>query len=283
MNITVAKFGGSSLKDNKSLFIAASAIKQLVKSGKNVVVVVSARGKTTDSLIKSAEEVCGSDNIPKKELDNLLATGEQMSAALFAMALNKISVKSVSLTGEKAGIITNSEHNNASICEIKTKRIEDLLLDGYTVVVAGFQGADLNGNITTLGRGGSDTTAAALSVALNAESCLIYTDLNGIYTADPRKIQSSKKYDSVSFHEMEEFSRLGAKVLSFGSAEIAAKNKVKMYVLSPSEQDNKTLLCEQTLPRYSDITGVTIKSTSDESIISAVCADSEKTPYYLNK
>ena len=144
MSITVAKFGGSSLKDNECLFKAAAAIKNEVDHNKKVVVVVSARGKTTDFLIKSAKEICPSYSIPPRELDSLLATGEQMSAAMFALALRELSVNAVSLTGEKAGILTNSNSGSAEILNIDTTRITDLLNQGFVVVVAGFQGADIN-------------------------------------------------------------------------------------------------------------------------------------------
>lgn len=283
MPITVAKFGGSSLKDNECIFRAAAAIKSEVYKGKRVVVVVSARGKTTDSLIDSAKEICASDSIPLHEMDKLLSTGETASAALFAMALLELSVKSVSLTGEKAGILTDSNFGNADIINIDTRKILELLNEGYVVVVAGFQGADENGNTTTLGRGGSDTTAAALANALKADECLIYTDVNGVYTADPRTIISSKKYDSVSFDTMVEFSRLGAKVLSFNSAKIAAENNINLYVLSPADHNNKTRISDETLPKYSDIVGVTLQEANSRGIVSAVCSDNNKTEYYLHR
>lgn len=283
MSITVAKFGGSSLKDNECLFKAAAAIKNEVDHNKKVVVVVSARGKTTDFLIKSAKEICPSYSIPPRELDSLLATGEQMSAAMFALALRELSVNAVSLTGEKAGILTNSNSGSAEILNIDTTRITDLLNQGFVVVVAGFQGADKNGKITTLGRGGSDTTAAALAVKLSAGECLIYTDVNGIYTADPRVIEKAKKYDSVSFDIMVEFAGLGARVLSHDSTKIAAENKLNLFVLSPLGRDSKTKLSEQTLPRYSDIVGVTLKTANSRSVISAVCAESGKAEYYANR
>lgn len=224
--IIVQKYGGSSVADNEKLMNVASKIKKCVEAGNKVVVVVSAQGKTTDTLINKAYSI--NKVISDREMDVLLATGEQQSIALLVMTLNKIGIPAISLTGEQAGIFTVNGHLNARIDEIRPYRIFYELDKGNVVVVAGFQGVDDMGDITTLGRGGSDTTAVALAHALEAERCDIYSDVTGIYTADPRIVENAIKLDSIDYDVMLELASLGAKVLNNRAVELAKKYKVKL-------------------------------------------------------
>ncbi len=262
MAICVAKFGGSSLADKEKLFIAASEIQKEYLSGNSVAVVVSARGGTTDRLIKDAVEIYGSDSLPAEELDKVLSTGELLSAALMSIALNKLGIPSISLSGATAGIITDSNFGNAKVIDVKTSTLNHYLDKGFVVVVAGFQGADAYGRVTTLGRGGSDNSAVILASALKAQKCLIYTDVDGVYTADPRKINTAKKYDSLSYKDMLEYSRLGAKVLSRGSVELAIKNNVPLTVLKPLSTSCGTIIGTNNYPKYSEIVGITASNAT---------------------
>ena len=208
----VLKFGGSSVADNIKLNVVAEKIISLKKNeAENIAVVVSAQGKTTDRLIKEAQELSA---VPEeRELDMLLSTGEQVTISKLSILLNRKGCKTVSLTGWQAGIETNVVHGSAKIKEIYTKRIEEEFKKGNVVIVAGFQGIDKNGDITTLGRGGSDTTAVALQAALNADKCYIFSDVDGIYSADPNMVTIAKRLDEISFDEMQEIADAGAKVL----------------------------------------------------------------------
>lgn len=232
----VLKFGGSSVADAACIQrISSIAIEESKKH--NVIVVVSAMGKTTDSLISLAGTVC---KRPKgRELDMLLATGELVSIALTAMCIQELGQKAVSLTGGQAGFITESHHNRARIAEIKTERILKHLTNGEIVIVAGFQGITENGEVTTLGRGGSDTSAVALAAALNAVRCDIYTDVDGVYTTDPRIVPIARKLDYISYEEMVELASLGAKVLHPRSVELAKKYNVDLRVRSSFNKSNR--------------------------------------------
>lgn len=211
MNTVILKFGGSSVADNIKLNVVAEKVISLKKEAKNVVVVVSAQGKTTNQLIKEAQELSA---IPEeREMDMLLATGEQITAAKLSILLNRKGYPAISLTGWQAGIKTNTIHTSAKIEQIYTKRIEEELKKEKIVVVAGFQGLDEKQDITTLGRGGSDTTAVAMQVALKADKCYIFSDVDGIYSADPNMITMAKRLDEISFDEMQEIADSGAKVL----------------------------------------------------------------------
>lgn len=202
MDTVILKFGGTSVADNIKLNVVANKVIELKKEAKNVVVVVSAQGKTTNQLIREAQELSA---IPKeREMDMLLSTGEQITASKLSILLNRKGYKAISLTGWQAGIKTNSIHTSAKIEEIDTKRLETELQKGNIIVVAGFQGLDKNQDITTLGRGGSDTTAVALQVALKADKCYIFSDVDGIYSADPNMITMAKRLDEISFDEMQE-------------------------------------------------------------------------------
>lgn len=224
MDTIVIKFGGSSVADNEKLQTVASKTIKLYEEENNIVVVVSAQGKTTDKLIREAEEL--SLKPTEREMDALLSTGEQISASKLAILLNYLGYKAISLTGWQAGIHTNEENQNAKIEYINSQRIEKELQEGKIVVVAGFQGIDENNNITTLGRGGSDTTAVALAVALQAKQCYIYSDVDGIYTADPNKVEQAKKLKNISYEEMHALSSEGAKVLHDRCVEMAERNNV---------------------------------------------------------
>lgn len=202
MNTVILKFGGTSVADNIKLNIVAEKVIQLKKEAQNVVVVVSAQGKFTNELIKQAQELSA---IPEeREMDMLLSTGEQITASKLSILLNRKGHPTISLTGWQAGIRTNSIHTSAKIEQINIKRIEEELKKGCIVVVTGFQGLDEKEDITTLGRGGSDTTAVALQVALKADKCYIFSDVDGIYSADPNMITMAKKLDEISFDEMQE-------------------------------------------------------------------------------
>ena len=211
MGIIVQKFGGSSVANKENLKIVAQKIIKEKKEGNKVVVVVSAQGKTTDKLILEEKEL--STNAPPREHDVLVSVGEQITIAKLSILLQELGHKAISLTGWQIPIITTSEYSNSKIKYINNKTIEEKLEDGNIVVVAGFQGIDENGNITTLGRGGSDTTAVALAASLNAERCDIYTDVDGVYSTDPRITESAKKIENIEYSEMLELASLGAKVL----------------------------------------------------------------------
>lgn len=232
MDTIVLKFGGSSVADNDKLKLVANKIIQLKKEEHNVVVVVSAQGKTTDKLIAEAKEL--SENTEDREMDVLLSSGEQMSTAKLSILLNELGHKAISLTGWQAGIYTNNTNQNAIIEKIDTTRIKKELADGKIVIIAGFQGINEKMDITTLGRGGSDTTAVAIAVALNAKKCEIYTDVDGVYSSDPRSIFKAKKIEEISYEEMLELASLGAKVLHNRCVELRKKipnsNSSKIHI-----------------------------------------------------
>ncbi|MBO5476413.1 MAG: aspartate kinase [Clostridia bacterium] len=229
MNITVQKYGGSSVENKEKLEIICNKIINEKNKENNLVIVVSAQGKTTNELISKAEEYTDNNlNLPKKDLDFLLSTGEMQTASLLSLMLNTKGHKCVCLTGAQAGIITNSEFGNAKIIDIVTSNILSFLEDDYIVIVTGFQGIDTLGNITTLGRGGSDLSAVALAAALNAQKCEIFSDIDGIYSADPKVIPNSKLLDEISFDEMLEASSAGAKVLHNRSVNLAKKYNIKI-------------------------------------------------------
>lgn len=227
MRIVVHKYGGSSVADVDKLRAVASRVIRAKEAGFHVVVVVSAMGKTTDQLIARAKEVA--DSPSRRELDMLLSCGERISAALLAMALEELGHPAVSLSGSQAGIITNDRHSGARILEIRPFRVQDELDRDRIVIVAGFQGVSYKREITTLGRGGSDTTAVALAGALGAEYCEICSDVDGIYTADPRIVSAAEFVAAISHEEMLELASHGAKVLHAESVEFARKTQVALY------------------------------------------------------
>lgn len=234
--IVVLKFGGSSLKDDFCFQKVISIISDKISEGYKVVAVVSARGKTTEALLKDAEIYAPEGN--PREIDMLLTSGERASAALVAMALSSKGIPSISLTGSQSGIITDDNHTNARIIEIRPERVVSALNDGFTVIVGGFQGVSFKKEITTLGRGGSDTTAVALAAALNAEKCEIFSDVDGVYSADPAMVQTAYKIDELSYQEMQELSEAGAQVLHSRAVEFAKSKGISIHCKSTFDPEN---------------------------------------------
>ena len=230
MGLIVQKFGGTSVADANRIRRVAEIITDTYKKGNKVIAVVSAQGDTTDDLIDMASRI--NPQASNREMDMLLSTGEQISASLCAMAIEALGYPVISLTGWQAGVITNTVSRNARIKRVDTERIEAELNRNRIVIVTGFQGINRNGDITTLGRGGSDTSAVALAAALDAELCQIYTDVDGVYTADPRLVKDARKLDEVTYSEMLELASLGAQVLHNRSVEMARKYNVNLEVLS---------------------------------------------------
>ena len=250
MALLIKKFGGTSVEDITKIKAIAQSIIQSKEAGNDIVVVVSAMGHSTDHLNKLAESI--SKNPNSRELDMLLSTGEQVTMALLSMSLNEYGIPAISLTGSQVGIVTESIHGKARILDIKTERIQNYINQGYVVVVAGFQGSTLSHTgsmeITTLGRGGSDTSAVALSTALGAETCEIYTDVPGVLTTDPRIVPSAKLLDIISCEEMLELASVGASVLHPRAVEIARNYGIKLYVKSSQTLSNGTLLHSKIKP-----------------------------------
>src|SRR5437763_1943559 len=256
MALIVQKYGGTSVGNPERIKNVAARVAKYRAKGEQIVVVVSAMSGVTDSLIKLAKEIMPLPN--DREMDMLLATGEQTTIALTAIALHAIGVPAVSLTGAQAGIVTDGVHTKAKIQNITPKRIHELLNEGKVVIVAGFQGQTLEGQITTLGRGGSDLTAIALAAALQAELCQIYTDVDGVYTADPRIVPSAKKLEEISYDEMLELASLGAKVMQSRSVEFAKKFGVVFEVRSSLNENPGTLVKEET----KSMEGVVVRGVS---------------------
>ena len=230
MALIVQKFGGSSVANTERILNVARIITETYQKGNDVVVVLSAQGDTTDDLIAKAKEI--NPKASKREMDMLLSTGEQISVALCAMAIEAMGFQAVSLTGWQAGVLTDSNYSAARIKRIRAERIQKELDKKKIVLVTGFQGINKYDDVTTLGRGGSDTSAVALAAALHADLCQIYTDVDGVYTADPRHVAGAKKLDEITFDEMLELASLGAQVLHNRSVEMAKRYNVNMEVLS---------------------------------------------------
>ena len=259
MALIVQKFGGSSVKDRDRIFNVARIVANTHNAGNDVVVVVSAQGDTTDDLITKAAEI--THNPSAREMDMLLAAGEEISIALLAMALNELGCHATSLTGWQAGFRTDRAYTKARITKLETERISSELERNRVVVVAGFQGLNKLDDITTLGRGGSDTSAVAIAAALHADRCQIFTDVEGVYTADPRKVRNTRKLDEITFDEMLELASLGAQVLNNRSVELAKKFRVDLEVLSSLERKPGTKVKEVTKVEKTTIAGVA-KDTS---------------------
>src|SRR5262249_26663131 len=240
MALQVHKYGGSSGADAEKIRGVARRVVETVKAGHRVVVVVSAMGKTTDGLIRLAHEITSSPS--EREMDRLLATGEQVSIALLAMAIEALGHPARSFTGDQAGVGTDGAHTRARIVGLDPARVRRALDDGQVAIVAGFQGVSGEDAVTTLGRGGSDLTAVALAAALPADVCEIYTDVDGVYTADPNIVPDARKLDRVSYDEMLEMASLGAKVLQSRSVEFAKKYGVPVHVRSSFKADPGTLV-----------------------------------------
>jgi aspartate kinase len=263
----VMKFGGTSVADAERIKRAAKRIVAQRESGKRVVAVLSARGKTTDELIAMAEEV--SPDPDRREMDMLLSTGERISCALCAMAINDLGHRAISLTGSQAGIVTDTSHTKARILDVRADRIREALNEDRIVLVAGFQGVSTSRDVTTLGRGGSDTTAVAVAAAVGAEVCEIYTDVAGVFTADPRIVPDARKLPQVSFEEMLEMSSSGAGVLQLRSVEYARTHGVRIHCRSSFDPGPGTfVLGEDETMEHPLITAVT--HSTDEARITLV-------------
>ncbi len=254
MSLIVQKFGGSSVKDAERIFNVADIVTGAYKAGNDVVVVVSAQGDTTDDMIEKANEI--NPNASKREMDQLLTAGEQMSASLLAMAIEKLGYPVVSLLGWQAGFLTTSNYGNARIRRVNPERIRKELDKKNVVVVTGFQGVNRFDDMTTLGRGGSDTSAVAIACAMHADRCQIFTDVDGVYTADPRKIPGAKKLDVISYDEMLELATLGAQVLHNRSVELAKKYNLELEVLSSYTRKPGTIVKEDAKVEKMLISGV---------------------------
>ncbi len=240
--IIVQKYGGSSVANIGQVKKVAEKIVERAKEGSRVVVVVSAMGKTTDELIKMAGKITSSPN--ERELDMLISTGEQVSIALLTMAIHSLGWEAISFTGMQAGIVTNAVHTRAKVTAVNHKKIKSALEKGKIIIVAGFQGIDADGDITTLGRGGSDTTAIALAAQLEADGCEIYTDVGGVYTADPRIVRTARRIPVISYDEMAEMASLGARVMHYRAIDLARNYNVKIIVKSSFIAGEGTLIKE---------------------------------------
>jgi aspartate kinase len=261
MALVVQKYGGTSVGDAERIRAVADHVARTRADGNEVVVVVSAMGKFTDDLVRLADEV--SPTRPPRELDMLLTAGERISMALVCMALAARDVESASFTGSQAGIITDTDHTRAKILEIRPDRIREALDAGLVPVVAGFQGVSTDKNITTLGRGGSDVTAVALAAALKADVCEIYTDVTGVFSADPRVVPKARRIAKVSFDEMLEISATGGRVMMLRSVELARRHGVPIHVRSSFTWEPGTWIVEEDL-------------TMEEAVVSAITDDTSE-------
>ncbi len=264
MALIVQKFGGSSVRDTERIFNVARIVANTHNAGNDVVVVVSAQGDTTDDLLEKAAEITHDPSA--REMDMLLASGEQISIALLAMALNQIGCHATSLTGWQAGFRTDRAYSKARITRLDKERISSELERNRVVVVAGFQGLNKLDDITTLGRGGSDTSAVAVAAALHADRCQIFTDVEGVYTADPRKVPSAMKLGEITFDEMLELASLGAQVLNNRSVELAKKYNVELEVLSSLNPVPGTIVKEAT----SDMEGMLVKGVAKDADVAVI-------------
>ncbi|MBQ4571900.1 MAG: aspartate kinase [Clostridia bacterium] len=255
MGLIVQKFGGSSVRDAERVMNVAQIVTDTYRAGNDVVVVVSAQGDTTDDLIEKAYEINSKPS--KREMDMLMASGEQISIALLAMAIEKLGCPAVSLLGWQAGFNTSSAYGTARIKNVKADRLRSEIDRHNIVVVAGFQGINKYDDLTTLGRGGSDTSAVAIAAALRADRCQIFTDVEGVYTADPRKVENAKKLQEITYDEMLELATLGAQVLNNRSVEMAKKYNVELEVLSSLKRVPGTIVKEVTKMEKMLIRGVT--------------------------
>lgn len=242
MALIVQKFGGSSVANAERVMNVAGIVTDTYRAGNDVIVVVSAQGDTTDDLIEKAAEI--NPKASKREMDMLLSAGEQMSIALLAMAIEKLGCPVVSLLGWQAGFSTSSSYGSARIKKVDTERLRREIGDHKIVIVAGFQGLNKYDDITTLGRGGSDTSAVAIAASMHADKCQIYTDVEGVYTADPRKVSNAQKLDEITYDEMLELATLGAQVLNNRSVEMAKKYSVELEVLSSLVRKKGTIVKE---------------------------------------
>jgi aspartate kinase len=258
MALVVQKFGGTSVGDTERMRAVADHIARTRRHGDDVVVVVSAMGRNTDDLLRLAGEV--SDVQPPRELDMLLTSGERVSMSLLCMALAACGVEGVSFTGSQAGIVTDTDHTRAKILEVRAERLREALAKGQVPVVAGFQGVSTDRDVTTLGRGGSDVTAVALAAALGADACEIYTDVSGVFSADPRIVPQARRLPKVSFEEMLEISACGGRVLMLRSVEFARNHHVPLHVRSSFTWEPGTWVTEE-------------DTTMEQAVVTAVAHD----------
>ena len=263
-DIIVLKFGGSSVSNNENLKTVANKIIDFKNNNQNIVVILSAQGKTTDKLIHEAYEL--TEEVNKRELDALVSCGEQMSSAKLSILLNSLGFPAVSLTGWQAGIYTNNTNQDALIETINTERIYSELESGNIVIITGFQGINENLDITTFGRGGSDTTAVAVAAALKAKNCYIFSDVDGIYSSDPNKVQGTKKLTKLSYDEMLQLSNEGAKVLHNRCIEIGAKYNIPIITKSTFNDNYGTVISDQKIEK-NEIKSIIKKDVSRISII----------------
>ena len=263
METIVLKFGGSSLSNNENLKVVANKIINLYNKENDIVVIVSAQGKTTDKLLEEAKEL--SESPSPRELDMLLSTGEQVSASKLSILLTEMGYRSISLTGWQAGILTDNTNKNAVINNINTSRIKKELYKHKIVIITGFQGINKNNDITTLGRGGSDTSAVAIAAALDAKNCYIFSDVDGIYSADPKEVPNAKKLSCLSYEEMQEISNEGAKVLHNRCVTIGKRFKVP--IITKSTFNNKPGTVISDIIEENTIKSIVKKDISKISII----------------
>jgi aspartate kinase len=274
--LIVQKYGGSSVSDVDKLNKIAQLIATVKKQGFNVVVVVSAMGKTTNQLIEMAKAI--SPDPPRREMDMLLSTGERTTMALLCIALQKEGVDSISLTGSQAGIITNDRHNDARVIEVRPVRVQDEVEKGKVVVIGGFQGVSYKRDITTLGRGGSDTSAVALAAALNAERCEIYSDVDGVYTSDPKIVKDAKHLPEISYQQLQEMSEAGAKVMNAQAVQFAKEAKIALYARSTFSPGRETLIKDIPFKELSNVLSVVY----EKEIVRIYVHDSEKIEWLLS-
>ena len=276
MKLIVQKYGGSSVADVDKLKRIAKSIAVVKSQGFDVVVVVSAMGKTTNQLIELAKAI--SPDPPRREMDMLLSTGERTTMALLCIALQNEGIDSISLTGSQAGIITNDRHNDARVIEVRPIRVQDEVEKGKVVVIGGFQGVSYKRDITTLGRGGSDTSAVALAAALNAERCEIYSDVDGVYTSDPNMVKNAKHLPEISYQQLQEMSEAGAKVLNAQAVQFAKQAKIALYARSTFNPGKETIVKDIASKEVSDVLAVVY----EKEIIRIYIHDPEKINWVLN-
>ena len=275
MPLVVQKYGGSSVADVDKLKKIASMIAAVKKQGIDVVAVVSAMGKTTNQLIEMAKSI--SPDPPRREMDMLLSTGERTSMALLCIALHEEGIESISLTGSQAGIITNDRHNDARVIEVRPIRVLDELDKGKVVVIGGFQGVSYKRDITTLGRGGSDTSAVALAAALNAERCEIYSDVDGVYTTDPNIVKDAKHLPEISYQQIQEMSEAGAKVLNAQAVQFAKEAKIALYARDTFNPGKETIIKDVSKKELSGVLSVVY----EKEIVRVYVHDAEKINWVL--
>jgi aspartate kinase len=273
--LVVQKYGGSSVADVDKLKKIASMIAAVKKQGIDVVVVVSAMGKTTNQLIEMAKAI--SPDPPGREMDMLLSTGERTSMALLCIALHEEGIESISLTGSQAGIITNDRHNDARVIEVRPVRVLDEIDKGKVVVIGGFQGVSYKRDITTLGRGGSDTSAVALAAALNAERCEIYSDVDGVYTTDPNIVKEARHLPEISYQQVQEMAEAGAKVLNAQAVQFAKEAKIALYARATFNPGKETVIKNITRKELSGVLAVVY----EKEIVRVFVHDADKINWVL--